>query len=93
MATQRRITGNTEASILSRMVRPEQDDLSSAEAQAVLRLDFDRTDLDRLHELVTKNQEDALTPAERSELESYLRLSSLLDLMHAKARLTLQKHA
>jgi hypothetical protein len=75
------------------MIRPKQDDLSTAEAHAMLRVDFDRKDLDRLRELVTKNQDDALTPAERSELESYLRLSSLLDLMHAKARLTLQKHS
>jgi hypothetical protein len=93
MATQQGIASRTEAAILSRMVRPQQDELSAAEAQAVLRLDFDRKDLDRLHELATKNQDDALTPAERSELESYLRLSSLLDLMHAKARLSLQKHA
>jgi hypothetical protein len=93
VSTQQSTTSNTEAAILSRMVRPQQDDLSTAEAQAVLRVDFDLQDLDRLHELVTKNQDDALTTAERSELESYLRLSSLLDLMHAKARLTLQKHA
>jgi hypothetical protein len=92
MATQQVITGNTEAAILSRMVRPQQDDLSNAEAQAVLRVDFDRRDLDRLHELTMRNQDDALTPAERSELESYLRLSAFLDLMHAKARLTLKKH-
>ena len=42
-------------------------------------------------ELVTKNQDDALTKAERAELESYLRISSLIDLMHAKARCSLQK--
>jgi hypothetical protein len=92
MATQQGINGNTEAAILSRMVRPQQSYLVKAEAEAVLGMDFDRTDLDRLHELTMKNQDDALTPAERSELESYLRLSAFLDLMHAKARLTLKKH-
>ena len=93
MATQQGVSSSTEAAILSRMIRPQQDDLSTAEAQALLRVDFDRQDLDRLHDLATKNQNDVLTPAERTELESYLRLSSLLDLMHAKANLTLQKHS
>jgi hypothetical protein len=92
MITQQGVTGNTEAAILSRMVRPQQCYHSEAEAHAVLQVDFDRGDLDRLHELTTKNQDDALTPAERAELESYLRLSAFLDLMHAKARLTLKKH-
>ena len=82
-----------EAAILSRLIRPEEDDLTREAAQALLRLRFDGGDLDRLHELVTKNQDDALTPAERSELESYLRVSSFLDLMQAKARRSLKKHA
>jgi hypothetical protein len=93
MATQQGITNSTEAAILSRLIHPERDDLSNEAAQALLRLDFDREDLDRLHVLVTKNQDDALTPAERSELESYLRVSSFLDLMHAKAQRSLHKHS
>jgi hypothetical protein len=43
--------------------------------------------------LVTRNQADALTPAERSELESYLRVGSFIELLQAKARLSLKKHA
>ena len=39
-----------------------------------------------------KNQDDALTPAEKTELENYLRVSYFIDLMHAKARLSLKKH-
>jgi hypothetical protein len=90
MAAQREIEGSTEAAILTRLVHPERDDLPAEAATALLRLDFDQGDLDRLHHLVTKNQDDALTPAERAELESYLRVSSFLDLMHAKARLSLK---
>ncbi len=93
MASQPGLTSSTEAAILSRLIRPEQDDLPDEAAQALLRLRFDDQDLNRLHELVTKNQDDALTPAERAELESYLRVSSFVDLMHAKARRSLQKHA
>ena len=91
MATEQRVTNNTEAAILARVIHPERDDLPSDLARALLRVHFDPEDLERIHELVTKNQDDDLTPAERSELESYLRLSSFLDLMHAKARLSLQR--
>jgi hypothetical protein len=41
---------------------------------------------------VTKNQEGTLTPTEKADLESYLRISALFDLMHAKARRFLQTH-
>lgn len=93
METHQRTTSSTEAAILSRLIRPDQDDWSNEAAQALLRLHFDDEDLDRLHELVTKNQDDALTPAERSELESYLRVSAFLDLMHFKVRRSLHNHA
>jgi hypothetical protein len=65
---------------------PEKYDLPSEAAEARSRLRLDREDLDGIHELVTRNQDDAPTPAERSDLESYLRVSSFADLMHAKAR-------
>lgn len=93
MANLQGTAGSTDAAILSRLIRPDQNDLSNEAAQALLRLHFDSGDLDRLHELVTRNQNDALTPAERSELESYLRISSFLDLMQAKARRSLKKQA
>jgi len=80
-----------ESGILSRLVRPEEANLPAAAAEAVLKLHFDRVDIDRLHELTVKNQDDALTLEERQELESYLRVSALVDLMHAKARRSLKK--
>jgi hypothetical protein len=92
MATTQATTGSTEAAILARMVHPEQADLTSEAARALLQLRIDQADLDRMHELAVKNQDDALTPAEKTELESYLRVSYFVDLMHAKARLTLKKH-
>jgi hypothetical protein len=46
--------------------------------------------LARIHDLVTRNQDGALTPAERADLESYLRVSSFRDLMHAKGRRSLK---
>lgn len=94
MATQQQTGtgGNLEAAILTRVIRPEKDDLSHEQAKALLRLRFEQSDLDRLHELNARNKEDSLTPAEKEELESYLRVSAFLDLMQAKARYSLRKH-
>ncbi len=80
-----------EAAILTRLIRPDKDDLPAEQAKALLRVRFEQSDLDRLHELVVKNQDDNLTPPEKEELEGYLRVSAFLDLMHAKARYSLRK--
>jgi cyanate lyase len=93
MATAQDTTGSTEAAIIARMIHPEKADLPNDTAQAVLRLlSLDQTDLDRMHVLAVRNQDDALTPDEKAELESYLRISMMVDLIHAKARLSLRKH-
>lgn len=93
MATQQPITSNVEAAILSRIIHPERDDLSREAAQALLQVGLEKEDLDRLHVLLQKNQDDALTPMEKADLESYLRLSSIFDLMHVRARRSLRKHS
>ena len=91
MATVRDPRSSVESSILDRLFQPEQDDMEPRTAEALLKLRFGQRDLDRLNELVSKNQEDALSEDERGELESYLRISSMLDLMHAKARRSLKR--
>lgn len=93
MATAQGGMNGTEAAILTRLFQPDQESLPTEAAEALLRLHLDRADLARLHELVTKNQDDSLSAAERGELESYLRVSSFVDLVHAKARRSLKKHA
>ena len=89
MATLHQAPDSTEAVILSRLIQSEQDDYSPSAAEALLRLRLTQQDIDRLHAPVAKNQADALTKTEKAELESYLRVSSFLDLMHAKARSSL----
>jgi hypothetical protein len=92
MSTVQDIKGSTEAAIITRMIHPEKADLPNDAAQAVLRLlNLDQADLDRMHVLAVKNQDDAVTRAEKAELESYLRISMMVDLIHAKARLSLRK--
>jgi hypothetical protein len=92
MAIGSRISHTSDTAILSRLIRPEDDNLSPAGAEAWLAIRFEQGDLDRMHELAVKNQEDRLTAKERTELESYRRVSFLLDLMHSKARRSLKKH-
>jgi hypothetical protein len=83
---------NSEAAILARVIQPEQDDLSPAAAKALLKLGFTQGDRDRMHELAVKNQDGALAEAEQHELDSYRRVGRLLDLLVARARLSLSKH-
>ncbi len=93
MSTETQSAPPSETAILSRLIRPDDETLPAAAAEAWLKVRFESRDLDRIHELATKNQDDALTPAERTEMENYLRVSSFLDLMHAKARRPLKHHA
>ena len=95
MATETRMSPLSETAILSRLIRPDEDKLpaAAAEAEAWLKIRFESGDLDRIHELAANHQADALTPAERAEMETYLRVSSFLDLMHAKARRSLKRPA
>ena len=58
-----------------------------------MQLGFDPRDRDRMHELAVKAQEGTLTDQEQAELEEYRRVGRLLDLMHSKARRSLQRLA
>ncbi len=82
----------SEAAILSRLIRPEDDNLTAEAAEALLTIRFPSGDLDRMHELAVKNQDGQITADERTEMESYRRVGFLLDLMHSKARRALKKH-
>jgi hypothetical protein len=92
MSTQPHISHTSDTAILSRLIRPEADNLPPPAAEAWLAIRFEQADLDRMHELVTKNQVDKLSAKEKTELENYRRVSFLLDLMHSKARRSLKKH-
>ncbi|HEY7330738.1 MAG TPA: hypothetical protein VH592_24065 [Gemmataceae bacterium] len=81
-----------EAAILTRLVKPNRADFSPEVAEAILKLDFDQSDRDRMHELAVKNGEGHLTRAEEEELNSYLRIGYFVDLIRSKARISLTKH-
>jgi hypothetical protein len=80
-----------DAAILSRIIRPERDDLSPEAAQSLLRLAFDEQDRAQMHELALRAQHGELTVEEQDEIESYRRIGRLVDLMHSKARRSLKR--
>jgi hypothetical protein len=82
---------NSEAAILARVIQPNCDDLSLSAARAFLKFGFPEKDRERMHDLLVKNQEGAISRAELRELDSYVLVSRLVDLLAAKAQLSLKK--
>lgn len=60
-------------------------------AKALLAMQLDENDRVRLHELAKLNQAGNLSKDESQELQSYLNVGMLLDLLQAKARLSIKK--
>jgi hypothetical protein len=86
-------TSRSPAAIWTRLFRPDRGDLTPEAARFFLQLTFDPQDLQRMHELTVKNQDEALTPAEQEELRDYRQIGLQVDLLRAKARLTLEQSA
>ncbi len=91
MAAEGRVLRTSDTAILSRLIRPEDDTLSPQAAERWLAVRFEKDDLDRMHDLATKNQAGKLTAKEKQALENDRRVSFMLDLMHSKARRSLKK--
>jgi hypothetical protein len=83
--------GKMASSIWSRVVNPEQGNLSPEAARAILKLDFDADDHRRMDELSAKARQGNLTAEERAEMEEYLRVGSELAVLQSKARMSLQR--
>lgn len=82
-----------EAAILGRVIKPKAGGLSPTAARALLKLEFDHDDRQRMHDLAVKNREGGLIAEERADLDGYLHVGLLLDLLHAKARRSLMDGA
>ena len=82
---------NNEDAILARVIQPDRDDFPLAAARVLLKLEVGSDDRQRMHELAVKNQEGKLSSTERKELDGYLRIGRLIDLLSARARLSLKK--
>ncbi len=82
---------NSPAGILSRVHFPDAADLSAAEACFILQIGFSENDRAAIHDLLVKNREGTITPAEKDDLSNFLSVSYFFDILHSKARLALQR--
>jgi hypothetical protein len=80
----------TEADILAEVVAPDKAGLSPEAARAILGLKFGKEATKEMRRLLQKNNRGTITAVERVALERYLRVGRFLDLLRAKARLSLQ---
>lgn len=83
----------TEADILAEVVAPDVADLGPEAARSLLGFKFSKQATRRIRQLLRKNNQGTITAAERLTLERFLRVGQFLDLVQAKARLSLQQAA
>jgi hypothetical protein len=75
--------------ILNRVLEARTPNFTPDAARVILKLQFGQVDLDRMNVLAEKNRQGVLTEAEWHELQNYLLVGHLLDLLHAKARVVI----
>lgn len=84
-------TSPSDADILDRMIRPGRADMGAEAAQALLKLKFDADATKSIKRLLKANASGKITPDDRLLLDRYLRVGQLIDLIQAKARLSLSQ--
>ena len=88
-APTRSALGNVVA-ILSRVLEPDKPSLLPEAARALLALDFNQADKDRMRQLSAKAREGTLSPDEQAEADSYERVGHILNIIQSKARQSLK---
>jgi hypothetical protein len=82
-----------ETEILSRVIRPDNPSFGDEAARSILALRLDDADVERINALAAKARQGELSDEQESQLDAYLFVGAVIDLMHSKARLSLEKHA
>jgi hypothetical protein len=82
----------TEADIMERVVVPGKGDMNLEAARAMLAFKFDSRMTKQIRALLRKNNRGTISAPERLTLEKFLRVGKLIDILQAKARLSL-RHA
>ena len=84
---------NGDVVALEKFLRPMTRGLSTELARALVSLSADEETQSRYDLLAEKNTEGQLTPAEREELESLVRVNTLLGVLKVEAKVVLAKAA
>ena len=87
------MVANAASAILERVIQPRSPDLSPEAARAFLRFQFRDADRARMTELATKANQGSISPTEREELDGFMEVGLLIDLLQSKARLSLKNPA
>jgi hypothetical protein len=80
----------TETEILNEVIDAGRGDLTPDVAHSLLQWRFSDRAAGRMSELADRGNKGVLSAAEREELEKYLRVGNLVNLVQAKARLSLK---
>jgi hypothetical protein len=81
----------SEVAIFGRLLDAAKGKMSHELADFILTLGFREKDQAQMKELAARNQDGLLSAEEQDELQSYLKGSHLLALVHSKARTALKK--
>ena len=81
----------SEADILDELIRPDDSSLSVRVAEELLAIGFSSTAKETIRGLLQKNNSGTITDAEKETLQNYTRVGQFLDLLQAKARLSLMQ--
>lgn len=83
--------GNTEASILARLIQARTE-MDAHVAQYLLSLEFESADVERMSSLAARSRDGELSAEETAELDSYIHVGNLLSIIQSKARVYLKTH-
>ena len=83
--------GRPGTSILGRIVRNGRGGMSPTAARQILKIGFSQADQDRMSNLAERNQQGALSPAEKSELMEYVDASHVLSILHSVAQMAMDR--
>ena len=78
-----------EVTILARIFGNGDGQIPAEYARHLLDLQVSEADSSRMQELLVRNQDDALSPAEKEEMFAFAKATSLLGILKSKARRTL----
>jgi hypothetical protein len=79
----------SEVTILARVLGNDCGQLSEEMARHILELGFSDRDKARMHDLIVRNQDDALSPREKQHLLAFGKAGDVLAILKSKARRTL----
>ena len=90
VAADRGMENTNTLAIFGRVLESLWANLPAASAKAILDLDFQQADKDRMRELLAKAKKGTLDPGEEIEIDNYDRVGHMLSLMQSKARRSLK---